>query len=57
MTVAIAGYVRACTVLDAHAASPLAPVPDAAPAAVRTDMSKTHVGVPPRYADVTSKGS
>ncbi|MFD0339857.1 hypothetical protein ACFVH0_14350 [Streptomyces sp. NPDC127117] len=33
----VTAYLRACTVPDAYAASPLAPVPDAALAAARTD--------------------
>lgn len=38
-------WLRACTVPDAHAASPLAPVPDAALAALRVDTGAgTRVG-------------
>ncbi|MET9659984.1 hypothetical protein [Streptomyces sp. NPDC006510] len=36
-TTVVAAYLRACTVRDAYATSPLAPVPDAALTAARTD--------------------
>ncbi|AKA09209.1 hypothetical protein SAZ_40445 [Streptomyces noursei ZPM] len=35
-------WLRACTVPHAHAASPLAPAPDAALAAVRVDAATHH---------------
>ncbi|MGQ7753893.1 hypothetical protein ACUN29_36350 [Streptomyces sp. WC2508] len=41
-TAVAAAYLRACTVPDAYAASPLAPVPDAALAAGRTDPPQHH---------------
>ncbi|MFJ2269264.1 hypothetical protein ACIOHO_23380 [Streptomyces sp. NPDC087849] len=53
----VAAYVRACTVPDAHATSPLAPVPCAALAAFRTDVPGTYPGTPERCADVTSTGA